>query len=153
MGENMDCGVIKLTVHYDELRHRLSITCHQAQNLKNVEKKGASDPYCRIYLVPDDKKTYKRKTKVVKDNLNPKWEETFDYKLTYEQSIEKDLIVSLKDDKKGLFSKQETRMLGEVRVRLAENGVKKPYTRWYFLQPLGSVSKLLLNNGINPYKN
>ncbi len=73
-----------------------------------------SDPYCRIYLVPDDKKSYKRKTKVVKDNLNPKWEETFDYKLTYEQSIEKDLIVSLKDDKKGLFSKQEMRMLGEV---------------------------------------
>jgi Ca2+-dependent lipid-binding protein len=79
-----------------------------------VEKKGMSDPYCRIYLVPDDKKSYKRKTKVVKDNLNPKWEETFDYKLTYEQSIEKDLIVSLKDDKKGLFSKQEMRMLGEV---------------------------------------
>ncbi len=73
-----------------------------------------SDPYCRIYLVPDYKKSYKRKTKVVKDNLNPKWEETFDYKLTYEQSIEKDLIVSLKDDKKGLFSKQEMRMLGEV---------------------------------------
>ena len=85
------------------------------RNLKNVEKKGMSDPYCRIYLVPDEKKAYKRKTKVVKDNLNPKWEETFDYKLTYEQSIEKDLIVSLKDDKKGLFSKQETRMLGEVK--------------------------------------
>lgn len=86
--------------------------------MKNVEKKGLSDPYCRIYLVPDDKKTFKRKTKVVKENLNPKWEETFDYKLTYEQSIAKDLIVSLKDDKKGLFSKQETRMLGEVKRKL-----------------------------------
>ncbi len=31
IGENRNCGVIKLTVHYDELRHRLSITCHQAQ--------------------------------------------------------------------------------------------------------------------------
>ncbi len=125
--------------------------------------------------MPDDKKSYKRKTKVVKENMNPRWEETFDYKLTYEQSIDKDLIVSLKDDKKGLFSKQETRMLGEVsysiskvnktkiksiifnklvkvRLRIAEFGIKKPYTRWYFLQPLGTVSKLLLDNGINPYK-
>lgn len=98
------------------------------------------------------KKTFKRKTKVVKENLNPKWEETFDYKLTYEQSIAKDLIVSLKDDKKGLFSKQETRMLGEVRLKLSEPSIKKPYTRWFFLQPLGQVSKLLLNSGINPYK-
>ena len=84
------------------------------RNLKNVEKKGTSDPYCRIYLVPDDKKAFKRKTKVVKDNLNPKWEETFDYKLSLRESLSKDLIISLKDDKKGLFSKQETRMLGEV---------------------------------------
>lgn len=156
IGENKGYGVVKLTVHYDELRNRLSITIHQAQNLKNVEKNekknDLSDPYVRIYLVPDEKKTFKRKTKVVKNNLNPKWEETFDYKLTYEQSLGKDLIVSLKDDKKGLFSKQETRMLGEVRLRLADLGIKRPYTRWFFLQPLGAVSKLLLNSGINPYK-
>lgn len=31
IGENKNYGVVKLTVHYDELRHRLSITCHQAQ--------------------------------------------------------------------------------------------------------------------------
>lgn len=155
IGENKGYGVCKLTVHYDDLRNRLSVTCHQAQNLKNVEnKKGdMSDPYCRIYLVPDSKKIYKRKTKVVKNNLNPKWEETFDYKLSYEHSVGKDLVVSLKDDKKGLFSKQETRMLGEVRLRLEALGIKRPYTRWYFLQPLGDVSKVLLNNNINPYKN
>ncbi len=70
----------------------------------------------RIYLVPDQKKSYKRKTKVVKNNLNPKWEETFDYKLSYDQSLTKDLIVSLKDDKKGLFSRQDERILGEVRL-------------------------------------
>lgn len=75
-----------------------------------------SDPYVRIYLVPDQKKSYKRKTKVVKNNLNPKWEETFDYKLSYDQSLTKDLIVSLKDDKKGLFSRQDERILGEVRL-------------------------------------
>lgn len=153
LGENRNQGVLKLSVHFDDLRNRLSITCHQAQNLKNVEKKGTSDPYCRIYLVPDDKKAFKRKTKVVKDNLNPKWEETFDYKLSLRESLSKDLIISLKDDKKGLFSKQETRMLGEVRVRLADLDIRRPYTRWYFLQPIGAVSKILLNSGINPYKN
>lgn len=83
---------------------------------KNSKKNDLSDPYVRIYLVPDEKKRFKRKTKVVKNNLNPKWEETFDYKLTYDQSVVKDLIVSLKDDKKGLFSRQETRMLGEVKI-------------------------------------
>lgn len=73
LGENHGLGAIKLTVYYDELRHRLSITIHQAQNLKNLEKnkKAVSDPYCRIYLLPDDKqKTLKRKTRVVKVKLN-----------------------------------------------------------------------------------
>lgn len=31
LGENKNQGVLKLSVHYDELRNRLSITCHQAQ--------------------------------------------------------------------------------------------------------------------------
>ena len=31
IGDNKSLGVLKLTVHYDELRSRLSITCHQAQ--------------------------------------------------------------------------------------------------------------------------
>lgn len=68
-GENAGLGAVKLTVYYDELRSRLSITIHQAQNLKNLDKskKTVSDPYCRIYLLPDDKqKTLKRKTRVVK---------------------------------------------------------------------------------------
>lgn len=31
IGENKGYGVVKLTIHYDELRSRLSITVHQAQ--------------------------------------------------------------------------------------------------------------------------
>ena len=72
VGENNGLGAIKLTVYYDELRNRLSITLHQAQNLKNLDKskKTVSDPYVRVYLLPDDKqKSLKRKTRVVKVTL------------------------------------------------------------------------------------
>ena len=86
--------------------------------LRNVEKKGMSDPYARIYLLPDDKQnSYKRKTKVVKDNLNPKWEETFDYSMTFAEASSKDLIVNLKDEK-GIFERQDTQFLGEVILKL-----------------------------------
>jgi len=69
LGENCGLGAIKITLFYDDLRSRLSVTIHQAQNLKNLDKskKSVSDPYCRVYLLPDDKnKTLKRKTRVVK---------------------------------------------------------------------------------------
>lgn len=44
-------------------------------------------------------------------------------------------------------------LLKKVRLRLSDLGLMKPFTRWFFLQPLGAVTKMLLSSGINPYKN
>lgn len=113
LGENKGFGIVRLTVHYDELRARLSITVHEARNLKNLDKKNLSDPYARIYLTPDDKKTHKRKTKIIKSNLNPIWKETFDYPMPLQNALTKELTVNLKDER-GLFERQDTQFLGEV---------------------------------------
>ena len=48
------------------------------------DSNGLSDPYCELYVLDDklqvDKKT-KQKTKVIKKNLNPKWNETFTFQV------------------------------------------------------------------------
>ena len=80
-----------------------------------MDKKNLSDPYARIYLTPDDKPTLKRKTKIVKNNLNPIWQETFDYPITFEETVKKELTVNLKDER-GIFEKQDSKFLGEVRA-------------------------------------
>ena len=41
---------------------------------------------------------------IIKNDLNPKWEETFDYSMSYEKTLSKHLLISLKDkDSTGMF--------------------------------------------------
>ncbi|XP_026073780.1 synaptotagmin-like protein 5 isoform X2 [Carassius auratus] len=50
----------------------------EAKSLTAV-KGGSSDPFVKGYLLPDDKKSTKHKTAVVKRTVNPRWNHTFTY--------------------------------------------------------------------------
>ncbi|KAL2514993.1 Calcium-dependent lipid-binding (CaLB domain) family protein [Forsythia ovata] len=53
---------------------KLTVTVVRANNLKNKELIGKSDPYVVVYVRP----MFKVKTKVIEDNLNPVWNQTFE---------------------------------------------------------------------------
>lgn len=53
---------------------KLTITVIRANDLKNSELIGKSDPYVVVYIRP----LFKVKTKVVDNNLNPVWNQTFE---------------------------------------------------------------------------
>lgn len=53
---------------------KLTITIVKASALKNLEMIGKSDPYVVLYIRP----MLKVKTKVIDNNLNPIWDETFE---------------------------------------------------------------------------
>ncbi|KAL2337421.1 hypothetical protein Fmac_011867 [Flemingia macrophylla] len=53
---------------------KLALTVVKATGLKNMEMIGKSDPYVVVYIRP----LFKYKTKVVDNNLNPTWDETFE---------------------------------------------------------------------------
>ncbi|RMZ95247.1 bifunctional alpha-2-3 -2-8-sialyltransferase [Brachionus plicatilis] len=143
IGENKGYGVVRLTVQYDEIRDRLSITVHEARGLKNIDPKGMIDPYARVYLHPDEKQKLKRKTKLVKNSINPKWQETFDYSMTQQEALTRTLVVNLKDER-GFFEKPENKFLGEVVMKLKfVPHFNYPFTRWFYLQPLNSCANIL----------
>ncbi|KAK9094599.1 hypothetical protein Scep_026068 [Stephania cephalantha] len=52
---------------------KLLVTIVKASDLKNMELIGKSDPYVELHIRP----RMKVKTKVIDDNLNPVWNETF----------------------------------------------------------------------------
>ena len=53
---------------------KLTLTVVKANDLKNMEMIGKSDPYVVVHIRP----LFKVKTKVVDNNLNPVWNQTFE---------------------------------------------------------------------------
>ena len=53
----------------------------QAADLPGMDMSGTSDPYVKVYLLPDKKKKYE--TKVHRKTLNPVFNETFIFKVQY----------------------------------------------------------------------
>ncbi|KAI5013508.1 hypothetical protein ZWY2020_035578 [Hordeum vulgare] len=69
LGVNVDTSELEL-----KPEGKLSVTVVKAISLKNKELIGKSDPYVTLYVRP----MFKVKTKVIDDNLNPEWNETFE---------------------------------------------------------------------------
>ncbi|KAI6691577.1 hypothetical protein NL676_028405 [Syzygium grande] len=74
---------------------KLTVTVVKANDLKNMELIGKSDPYTVVYIRP----LFKVKTKVIDDNLNPVWDETFN--LIVEDKETQSLILEIWDIKSG----------------------------------------------------
>ncbi|GJN30903.1 hypothetical protein PR202_gb19248 [Eleusine coracana subsp. coracana] len=68
-GVDVDVSDLELKPH-----GKLTVTVVRADSLKNKELIGKSDPYVVLFIRP----IFKEKTRVIDDNLNPEWNETFE---------------------------------------------------------------------------
>lgn len=86
-GSNLKRNVIKKIkyisiwqLEYDFNSNSLSVTVIQAEDLPALDMGGTSDPYVKVYLLPDKKKKFE--TKVHRKTLSPVFNETFVFKVT-----------------------------------------------------------------------
>jgi Ca2+-dependent lipid-binding protein len=63
----------------------LAVSVIKAEELPALDMGGTSDPYVKVYLLPDKKKKFE--TKVHRKTLNPEFNETFVFKVRYPQTI------------------------------------------------------------------
>ncbi|KAL3536910.1 hypothetical protein ACH5RR_000276 [Cinchona calisaya] len=88
---------------------KLTVTVLKANDLKNKELIGKSDPYTVVYIRP----LFKFKTKTMENNLNPVWNQKFDF--IVEDKETQSLFVEVYDKDVGQDEK-----LGVAKVRLIE---------------------------------
>ncbi|KAJ1268986.1 hypothetical protein BS78_07G175300 [Paspalum vaginatum] len=111
---------------------RLTVRVIEARNLRAMDSNGFSDPYVKLQL---GKQRFK--TKVIKMNLNPTWDQEFSF-----------LVGDVRDVLKfDVYDEDILRMddfLGQVRVPLEDVLAADDLslgTRWYQLLPKGKTDK------------
>uniref|UniRef100_A0A8C4VP64 Synaptotagmin 9 n=1 Tax=Gopherus evgoodei TaxID=1825980 RepID=A0A8C4VP64_9SAUR len=104
------CGKLNFILKYDCDLEQLIVKIHKAVNLPAKDFSGTSDPYVKIYLLPDRKT--KQQTKVHRKTLNPVFDEVFLFPVPYNDLTTRKLHFSVYDFDR--FSRHD--LIGQVIV-------------------------------------
>ena len=111
------------------------------------------DPYVKLYLLPDRSSNSKRKTdvnffqqnliqdnlnlnafslQVVRDSINPVFDETVEYTVAPSDLPSRELEVSI-INRKGLFARSP--LMGQTKISLGQFDLSQALTQWFDLTP------------------
>ncbi|XP_042366240.1 extended synaptotagmin-2 [Plectropomus leopardus] len=127
-------GEVQLTVRHSSQRNKLIVVVHACRNLIAFTKDG-SDPFIRLYLLPDKSRTGRRKTSTMKRTLNPVYDQTFEFSVSMVELHRRTLDVAVKNG--GSLLSKHKGLLGKVLVDLSGEDISKGWTQWYDLSEDG----------------
>ncbi|KAJ8381317.1 hypothetical protein SKAU_G00020950 [Synaphobranchus kaupii] len=104
------CGKLSFSLRYDYEESCLVVQILKALELPAKDFTGSSDPYVKIYLLPERKNKFQ--TRVQRKTLNPVFDETFQFPMEYDQLSSRKLHFSIYDFDR--FTSHD--MIGEVIV-------------------------------------
>jgi synaptotagmin-1 len=117
-------GRLQFKIDYDFNQANLAVTVIQAEELPGLDMSGTSDPYVKVYLLPDKKKKFE--TKVHRKTLAPVFNETFNFKVPYAEITTKTLVFAVYDFDR--FSKHD--QIGEVKIPLNQIDLAQTIEEW-----------------------
>ncbi|XP_040489763.1 synaptotagmin-5 isoform X5 [Ursus maritimus] len=149
VAEKHELGRLQYSLDYDFQSGQLLVGILQAEGLAALDLGGSSDPYVRVYLLPDKRRRHE--TKVHRQTLNPHFGENF----------------AFKQEKLGdiCFSLRYVPTAGKLTVIVLEaknlkkmdvGGLSDPYVKVHLLQGGKKVRKkktTIKKNTLNPYYN
>ncbi|XP_073678332.1 synaptotagmin-like protein 1 [Garra rufa] len=134
-GDVVVSGRIQFSLQYDVKKEELHIHIIRCQELAPA-RKNRSDPYVKVYLLPDNTSRSKKKTAVKRKTLNPVYDETMKYKvrkLDLQARVLSMSVWHMERMRRNLF-------LGEVEVRLGQWDWSQSQPTWHNLQPRVKLS-------------
>ncbi|XP_055677916.1 uncharacterized protein LOC129786747 isoform X3 [Lutzomyia longipalpis] len=124
-------GNIEFGMQYNYKQNALEIHIVQCKDLAAVDaKRNRSDPYVKVYLLPDKSKSGKRKTKVKKHTLNPFFDEVLKFHMSISSLESRTLWLTVWHS--DMFGRND--FLGEVLINLQGKLFDNPQPQWYQLQ-------------------
>ncbi|XP_072512505.1 synaptotagmin-6 [Salminus brasiliensis] len=128
-GGGKNCGKINFSLRYDYENEMLLVNILKAFDLPAKDLCGSSDPYVKIYLLPDRKKF---QTRVHRKTLNPTFNESFQFPVPYDELPVRKLHLSVFDFDR--FSRHD--MIGEVVLEnlLEDSDLSRETSIWRDIQ-------------------
>uniref|UniRef100_A0A1A9WU59 C2 domain-containing protein n=1 Tax=Glossina brevipalpis TaxID=37001 RepID=A0A1A9WU59_9MUSC len=124
-------GQVEFGMQYNYKLAALEIHVVRCKDLAAVDsKRNRSDPYVKVYLLPDKSKAGKRKTKVKKHTLNPIFDEVLRFHMPIASLEARTLWLTVWHS--DMFGRND--FLGEVSVNLQGRVFDNPQSQWYLLQ-------------------
>lgn len=128
VAEKNELGRLQYSLDYDFQTGQLLVGIVQAEGLAALDIGGSSDPYVRVYLLPDKRR--RQETRVHRQTLNPHFGETFAFKVPYVELGGRVLVMAVYDFDR--FSRNDA--IGEVRVPMSSVDLGRPVLAWRELQ-------------------
>ncbi|KAJ8365823.1 hypothetical protein SKAU_G00146540 [Synaphobranchus kaupii] len=125
-------GQLSVKLWYDKVGHQLIVNVLQAIDLPARLDGRPRNPYVKMYFLPDRSDKSKRRTKTVKKNAEPKWNQTFLYSHVHRRDFrERMLEITVWDQPR--VQEEESEFLGEILIEL-ETALLDETPHWYKLQ-------------------
>ncbi|XP_029378303.1 synaptotagmin-1-like [Echeneis naucrates] len=121
-------GRLHFTLDYNFTDNTLVVGILQAAELPAMDVGGSSDPYVKLYLLPDKKKKFE--TKVHRKTLEPNFNESFIFKVPYTELGGKTLVMTVYDFDR--FSKHDA--IGAVKIPMSSVDFSQSLQEWKDLQ-------------------
>lgn len=131
-------GRLKYRIDYDFTKNVLTIGILEAQNLPAMDIGGSSDPYVKVYLLPDTRKY--EKTQVHKKTLNPIFNETFEFNIGYTDLMGRTIVFTVYDYDR--FSRHD--LIGHISIPVESMDLSVTKEEWQDLkrEPEGEGSEV-----------
>ncbi|KAG9340006.1 hypothetical protein JZ751_022117, partial [Albula glossodonta] len=126
--EQEKLGKLQFSLDYNFTENQLLVGIIQAAELPAMDMGGTSDPYVKVYLLPDKKKKFE--TKVHRKTLNPTFNEQFTFKVPYTELGGKTLVMTVYDFDR--FSKHDA--IGDVKMPMNKVDFSHVTEEWRDLQ-------------------
>lgn len=124
-------GEICFGLEYNYRTGTLEIQIKQCKGLATADpKRNRSDPYVKTYLLPDKTRGGKRKTRIIKNTLNPVFEQTLRYLISKSELENRTLWVTVWHNDR--FGRND--FLGEVTINFDYFRFGDSSAKWYPLQ-------------------
>ncbi|KAE8283637.1 Synaptotagmin-2 [Larimichthys crocea] len=117
-------GKLEYTLDYSFTDNQLIVGILQAQDLAAMDMGGTSDPYVKVYMLPDKKKKFE--TKIQRKNLCPVFNETFTFKIPYTELGGQTLVLQVFDFDR--FGKHD--LIGEIKIPMNSIDLGQPIHEW-----------------------